>query len=144
MLSTNIVLNSVRRHRLASLLSFCSQLFQLPKHRFKLRHKTPFSHPDFIFSQQCQLRKHRFKFRQEAPFSYLDFKFSQQCQLPKHRFKLRQKAPFSYLDFIGFPISSANFQNIVLNCARRHRLATLISIFLSSPNFYWNRLIQTL
>jgi len=30
-------LNRVRPHQLASLVSKCSQLFQLPKHRFKLR-----------------------------------------------------------------------------------------------------------
>ena len=113
-------------HDVFSLLSKCSQQFQLPITRFKQRQSAPFCVLGFKFSHQFQLQEHRFKQRQNAPYIVFDFKmlsavstsekivsysvrmhhllsllstFSQHFQLPKTSFKMRNNAPFSVLSF---------------------------------------------
>ena len=116
----NIVSNSIRMYNLASLVSKCSQQFQLPKCRCNQRQNAPLASVLLFFSQQFQLQEHRFKQHQNAQFIVLNFKvfpgvpssenniFLQRqnassivlafnifslFQLPKTSFKLHKNAP---------------------------------------------------
>ena len=117
----NIVSNSVRMHRLASLISKLSQQFQLYKHRFKLHQTTLLSVLVFIFfSAVPNFKKSSFQIGLECVSKHLKFafKFSQQFQLPKYRFKQSPNAPLSVLDlkmFSPVPTTESSFQ-ITPNC----------------------------
>ena len=97
------------------------------------------------------------KQRRNAPFSIIAFKLFLQFQLPNHRFILRHNAPVSvlalkvlgafptsktsfqiasegtvYPPWFQFFLRSSNFQNIVSNSVRRHRLDNLISNWITN------------
>ena len=98
-LQFQIVANCVRMHALEMLFYFFSQLFHLPKYRFKLR--------------------------QTALLSVFVFKLVSAVSTSKISFQIAPDSPIKRICFQTC-LGSFNFQNIVLNSVKRHLLVSLI------------------
>ena len=89
-----------------------------------------------IFSRQCQLPKHSFKLRQKTPFNHIDFKIFSAVTTSKKSFHLASEGTIRRPCFTLFSVHS-NSQAIISNIVKLHSLATLISNYFSTDNFFW-------
>ena len=136
----NIISNSIRKQRLATLISNVSQQCQLPKHQIKLPQNALLPVLAFNFSQQFRLPKHRFNYVRKHRLAFkasLFLNFSQHFQTTrpsfqkplkctnkcpcfqhlisssKSSFQIASEGSVSHLG-VNFFFGSSNFQNIVV------------------------------